>query len=97
MVNDDSDDGYNPWLNNPIVTTPPRLPMNYYPQEPPVWATYGEGLAAAQRAAAVAANNTPQVEVASNTAQVEMARNTPQVEVASNTLPVEQEIVYLNM
>src|SRR5438445_13792398 len=46
---DDSDD--DPWLSSPIVTPLPRLPMNYYPKEPPVWATYGDGLLAWQNKA----------------------------------------------
>jgi len=99
---DDSDD--DPWLSAPIVTPPPRLPMNYYPKEPPVWATYGEGLLAWQnKTRGEAENNTLPVEPrVFTTPQCQSqgsssSQHRAAVEAEKTTLPLENEIAYFNM
>ena len=99
---DDSDD--DPWLSGPIVTPPPRLPMNNYPKEPPVWATYGEGLLAWQNKTRGEAENgtlpveprvftTPQCQSQGSSSSQHRAA----VEAEKNMMLVEQEIAYFNM
>src|SRR4051812_33049287 len=99
---DDSDDAE--WLSSPIVTHAPRLPMNYYPKEPPVWATYGEGLSSAHNRATVEAEkNTLPVEPPCATTRQwpsqdsSSSQHRAAVEAEKITLPVEQEIAYFNM
>src|SRR4051812_32606611 len=100
----DDDSGDDPWLSGSIVTPPPRLPMNYYPKEPPVWATYGEGLLAWQNKARVEAeNNTLPMEPRSSTTHQcpsqgsSSSQHRAAIEAEKTTLPLEQEIAYFNM
>src|SRR4051812_2364179 len=99
---DDSDDAE--WLSGPIVTPPPRLPMNYYPKEPPVWATYGEGLLAWQNNARIEAeNSTLPVEPRGSTTRQYPSQGSSSSqhraadEAEKTTLPLEQKIAYFNM